>query len=238
MNVLRGDIARLRRCTELITGEIVAASPSPGRESACSPHSIAIPNKNVENDDRTALDPSAKISRSIESLKLFHVDDAADDEVIPKVDKPGHHSTCIGMQQENDSFADENIDVEPKEGELRVIRSKPLKWAYEKEIVMYAYFKKLDYFSTECTYAPNAYRGYARAFLKDLEALRPSAILDIIMSGEAFSGDPVVSAKASIPSGTRPIKEPKALRTCDRCGYISSNLLCKACVLLESLAET
>lgn len=37
-------------------------------------------------------------------------------------------------------------------------RAKPLKYAYEKEIVMYAYFKKLDYFSTECLYSPNAYR--------------------------------------------------------------------------------
>ncbi|XP_029443246.1 zinc finger protein 271-like isoform X2 [Rhinatrema bivittatum] len=61
-------------------------------------------------------------------------------------------------------------------------RCKPLKYAYEKEIVLYAYFKKLDYFSTECVYSPNAYRGHARAFLKDLEALRPSAVLDIIHS--------------------------------------------------------
>lgn len=65
-------------------------------------------------------------------------------------------------------------------------RSKPFKYTYEKEIVMYAYFKKLDYFSTECIYSPNAYRGYARAFLKDLEAVRPCAIMDIIHSGEAF----------------------------------------------------
>ena len=50
----------------------------------------------------------------------------------------------------------------------------------------YAYFKKLDYFSTECIYSPDAYRGHARAFLKDLEAARPSAIIDIIHSGEAF----------------------------------------------------
>lgn len=63
-------------------------------------------------------------------------------------------------------------------------RSKPFKYAYEKEIVMYAYFKQLDYFSTECIYSPNAYRGYARAFLKDLESIRPSAIIDIIHSGE------------------------------------------------------
>ena len=41
----------------------------------------------------------------------------------------------------------------------------------------YAYFKKLDYFSTECIYSPNAYRGFAREFLKELEAVRPSAIL-------------------------------------------------------------
>lgn len=53
---------------------------------------------------------------------------------------------------------------------------------------MYAYFKKLDYFSTECIYSPNAYRGYARTFLKDLEAIRPSAILDIIKAGETFEG--------------------------------------------------
>ena len=63
-------------------------------------------------------------------------------------------------------------------------RSKPFKYAYEKEIVMYAYFKQLDYFSTECIYSPNAYRGYARAYLKDLEAIRPSSIIDIIQSGE------------------------------------------------------
>ena len=50
----------------------------------------------------------------------------------------------------------------------------------------YAYFKKLDYFSTECIYSPDAYRGHARVFLKDLESARPSAIIDIIHSGEAF----------------------------------------------------
>jgi len=45
---------------------------------------------------------------------------------------------------------------------------------------MYAYFKKLDYFSTECIYSPNAYRGNARTFLKDLEAIRPSAIVGML----------------------------------------------------------
>ena len=65
-----------------------------------------------------------------------------------------------------------------------ISRCKPLKYTYEKEIVMYAYFKRLNYFSTECVFAPNAYRGHARAFLKDLEKIRPSVIMDIIHSGK------------------------------------------------------
>lgn len=48
-------------------------------------------------------------------------------------------------------------------------RVKPFKYTYEKEIVMYAYYKKLDYFSTECVYAPFAARGFARDLVKDLE---------------------------------------------------------------------
>jgi len=63
-------------------------------------------------------------------------------------------------------------------------RSKPLKYAYEKEIVLYAHHKKLDYFSTECIYSPEAFRGSARALIKNLERIRPSAILDVVRSGE------------------------------------------------------
>lgn len=41
---------------------------------------------------------------------------------------------------------------------------------------MYAYFKKLDYFSTECIYAPFAARGLARDFVKDLEVIQDSLL--------------------------------------------------------------
>ncbi|KAJ3783636.1 hypothetical protein GGU11DRAFT_784381 [Lentinula aff. detonsa] len=109
------------------------------------------------------------------------------------------------------------------QGEDTIKRSKPFKYAYEKEIVMYAYFKKLDYFSTECIYSPDAYRGHARTFLKDLEAARPSAIIDIIHSGEAFEIREEIKATQKIQ------------QTCKRCGYMSSNDLCKACTLLEGL---
>ncbi|KAL6212724.1 hypothetical protein ACLB2K_017942 [Fragaria x ananassa] len=88
-------------------------------------------------------------------------------------------------------------------------------------ICTYAYFKRLDYFSTECIYSPNAYRGFAREFIKDLERIRPRAILDIIKSGENFR----ISTSTKMPEQG----------TCERCGYISSQKWCKACVLLEGL---
>lgn len=123
---------------------------------------------------------------------------------------------------------------------------------------MYAYFKKLDYFSTECIYSPNAYRGHARVFLKDLEAVRRTAIVgtksllsemrssvirlefdievvnidsfllflvDIIHSGEALSASVQANESTKLPT----------MANCTRCGYISSNELCKACLLLEGL---
>lgn len=75
----------------------------------------------------------------------------------------------------------------PKEdGEVtftNVKRSKPLIYAYEKEIVLYAHHKKLDYFSTECIYSPEAFRGSARTLIKNLERIRPESILDVVRSG-------------------------------------------------------
>lgn len=70
-------------------------------------------------------------------------------------------------------------------------------------------------------YSPNAYRGFAREFIKDLERIRPRAILDIIKSGEDFR----ICTSTKMPEQG----------TCERCGYISSQKWCKACVLLEGL---
>ncbi|KAM7256978.1 hypothetical protein ACFE04_012719 [Oxalis oulophora] len=70
-------------------------------------------------------------------------------------------------------------------------------------------------------YSPNAYRGFAREFIKDLEKIRPRAIVDIIKSGENFR---ILTTTKMPEQGT-----------CERCGYISSQKWCKACVLLEGL---
>ncbi|TAQ87432.1 hypothetical protein B7494_g4273 [Chlorociboria aeruginascens] len=190
-----------------------------------------------------------------------------------------------------------------------VRRSKPLKYAYEKEIVLYAHHKKLDYFSTECLYSPEAFRGSARSLIKNLERVRPSAILDVVRSGEdmaklvpeevtgisqcksqkaslsGFDGEDEGAGGCSSVNGRssggemmdmekklqqdeeaaeREIdvttlasgqghdrmeiesrkgakKEPgkklvrQTLGTCQKCGYMSSQAICKACMLLEGL---
>jgi cytoplasmic tRNA 2-thiolation protein 1 len=180
-------------------------------------------------------------------------------------------------------------------------RSKPLKYAYEKEIVLYAHHKKLDYFSTECIYSPEAFRGSARTLIKDLEKIRPSSILDIVRSGEdmallvpsevSSTGKAQASSAAdaddysaggcgnhngrssggemaamekqlaaneaaedheieiTLPTANESKKHKKAAQQqikgktiraqvigkCERCGYISSQKICKACTLLDGL---
>ncbi|GAA6050385.1 hypothetical protein JCM3770_004012 [Rhodotorula araucariae] len=185
MNVLRGDISRVARCTAITTGgDAPAPVPERGED---------------EGEDGDGLET-----------------------LLPRTIK----------------------------------RSKPFKYAYEKEIVMYAYFKKLDYHSTECIYSPTAYRGYARALVKDLEAIRPSAIVDLIYSGEALAsslalrgrragGDwdaatlaaPGAGAAAGAKKGyTAPQRgKPQVQQSCARCGSLTSQTLCQACLLLEGL---
>ncbi|KAJ5142750.1 uncharacterized protein N7515_001537 [Penicillium bovifimosum] len=170
-------------------------------------------------------------------------------------------------------------------------RSKPLKYAYEKEIVLYAHHRQLDYFTTECIYSPEAFRGSARTLIKDLEKIRPSSILDIVKSGEDMaalvptgvsgSGKQMAGAaedesaggcgsgngrtsggemaamekqltendaaesretEIKISNGGRAIRGPtgkavkaQTLKHCERCNYISSQRICKACTLLDGL---
>ena len=178
-------------------------------------------------------------------------------------------------------------------------RSKPLKYAYEKEIVLYAHHKGLDYFTTECIYSPEAFRGSARTLIKSLERVRPSAILDVVRSGEDMArlvpeevsgghkggqdvlvdegevegdggcgsangrtsgGEMADTEKQLLENEGAQDKEtditvkghkhdrdckssnrmPKKLHKqqmgkCARCGYLSSQDICKACMLLEGL---
>ncbi|KAM0686500.1 cytosolic thiouridylase subunit Ctu1 [Conglomerata obtusa] len=105
---------------------------------------------------------------------------------------------------------------------LNLPRSKPFKYIYEKEIVMYAFYNNLNYFSVECCYSPGAYRGHLRLFIKELERKDASLILKIIESGDSFLDK----------------QDKKVLiDVCKLCKHATSavNLICKSCILLRSL---
>ncbi|XP_054252577.1 cytoplasmic tRNA 2-thiolation protein 1 [Indicator indicator] len=108
-------------------------------------------------------------------------------------------------------------------GATTVPRLKPLRHCYEKEIVLYAHYQGLTYVSTECLYAPHAFRGHPRGLLKELEATRSSSVAALGHSSRALA---VASQVAS-----------KGLGACGRCGFASSQGLCKACVLLAALEK-
>ena len=112
------------------------------------------------------------------------------------------------------------ISVDPIGGG-DIPRVKPFKYTYEKEIVMYARFCKLEYFCSECTYAVGAYRGNVRSLIKDLELDRAQSLIDIIHSGEYFKIEENVKQRECL--------------TCENCGHVCSNKKCKACILLEKL---
>jgi cytoplasmic tRNA 2-thiolation protein 1 len=107
---------------------------------------------------------------------------------------------------------------------LSLSRCKPFKHSYQKEIVFYAYFKKLPYFSTECTYAPGASRGDTRALIKDLERVDSKVILKIIRSGELF--------------GEKELEDLE-VKQCKQCGHPTSSpsQICIACGMVEKLGK-
>ena len=217
MNILRGDIFRLSKTVSIISGgESKKKSPTDQKEPEKSQESKTIVESGeCMSKENTEGEPCCKSGLN-EVKKNCQ---CSSGNSVQKEDTGSSKEGAIGLEEGGCGGEDPNDDIEG----APIPRVKPFKYSYEKEIVMYAYHKKLDYFSTECVYAPNAYRGNVRELIKDLERARPSSIVDIIHSGEALKMSKV---------GKKPVKGK-----CSRCGFISSNTLCKACVLLDGLKE-
>ena len=121
-------------------------------------------------------------------------------------------------------------------------RIKPLKYAFQKEIVLYAHYKNLDYFSTECTHSHEAFRGHVRNLVKDIERVNPQGIINII---NAIDDTVALSQQRKSREGSDDTGEEKSeedstkhaetKRLCKRCGYMTSQELCRACQLLQQL---
>ncbi|KAM0682170.1 cytosolic thiouridylase subunit Ctu1 [Mitosporidium daphniae] len=136
---------------------------------------------------RQALDRGAVLIGASTIVTGHNADDMAETVLLNLLrgDVP-RLARCTSIRTCSDP-KDSTSECDGEKSTWTVPRSKPFKYTFEKEIVMYAYHKKLTYFSTECKYAPNAYRGHARTFLKQLERMNPRIILNIIRSGESFA---------------------------------------------------
>lgn len=154
---------------------------------------------------RQALDKGAEMVKATKLVTGHNADDIAE---------------TVLMNFLRGDFNRLPLSVEPISGG-DIPRVKPFKYTYEKEIVMYAHYLKLNYFCAECSYAVGAYRGNVRSLIKDLELERPESLIDIIHSGEFLK----ISEK---------VKQRENLK-CEKCGHVSSNKICKACLLLDKL---
>lgn len=108
---------------------------------------------------------------------------------------------------------------------LSLPRLKPFRNTYQKEIVLYAFYKRLRYFSTECTYSPGASRQDLRMLVKELARTDPTVIMKIIRSGEMFQ-----LSEEHTPE-TRP---------CGLCTHPTSSEsgTCNGCTLVRNLGAT
>ncbi len=102
----------------------------------------------------------------------------------------------------------------PSEGACAKIR--PLIRISEREVLLYAILKGVEYVEAECPYAPrNSVDKYIKKMLSKLEALSPGIKLGILSKHEAKYSD---------------LKEFQAsARTCSTCGLISSGDTCSFC---------
>lgn len=145
---------------------------------------------------------------------------------------------------------------------LALPRVKPFLHTYEKEIVLYAHHKRLDYFCTECSHAKFAARGGPREAVKAMEAAAPAAVAGLVRTAVALSeaaarfpaaygagsgATPASSvpgrksnrkkaaAAQQPPPPRRAALSSSSPRECERCGGLSSGAVCKACELIGQL---
>eukprot|EP00727_Mastigamoeba_balamuthi_P013031 m51a1_g8350 putative cytoplasmic trna 2-thiolation protein 1-like (333) ;mRNA; f:46983-48380 len=118
-----------------------------------------------------------------------------------------------------------------------VPRCKPLLRLTQREVVLYARFEGIRYFSTECPYALSSYRGLARGFIKELEALRPAGVLDLVHSGDELRApaEQQQQQQQQQQRGGGSAQQEAPLRPCPRCGYVTSQAICHACALVDAI---
>ncbi len=106
-----------------------------------------------------------------------------------------------------------------------VRRVKPFCEIPEKETALYAYIKKIKFQSTLCPYAPEALRNDVRVFLNRMEEKHAGIKYTIFKAAE------------KIRPAIEKAEKAETLRECNNCGEPTTQILCKACEMLQKLRE-
>ncbi|CCF75941.1 cytoplasmic tRNA 2-thiolation protein 1 [Babesia microti strain RI] len=109
-----------------------------------------------------------------------------------------------------------------------ITRIKPLFKCAQKEIVLYARYANIEYFSTECKYLKDAYRGKMRDFINRLQITNPRLVINLVNSSLQYG------SSKSIESVEIDANRSK----CENCGSLADGRLCKMCQITEKLNNT
>jgi len=104
-----------------------------------------------------------------------------------------------------------------------VPRIMPLRVIPEKEIMLYAILKNIEFHNAECPYSLRASRRYYRDIIDNLESVNPGTRHSIINSYD--------SIKELLFEKYPPVK----LNKCNTCGEPTSQKQCKTCLLKEKI---
>ncbi len=104
-----------------------------------------------------------------------------------------------------------------------VMRIKPFREVYEKEVVVYGLLHNLPMDMNECPYSHFPVRDVVRDFIYNFEEKYPGRKFSIMRSFEAL----IPCLKQMYPQ--------IELNECERCGEPTPKRVCQACVLLEEL---
>ena len=106
-----------------------------------------------------------------------------------------------------------------------VPRTFPLRTIPEKEVMLYAIVKNIEYHDAECPYSTRALRGSFRDILDNLEYKYPGTRHSILNSYEDIK-DLLIEKYP-----------PTGLNKCSRCGEPTSQDVCRACMLKDRISR-
>ena len=112
-------------------------------------------------------------------------------------------SSSSDSSSSSSSSSYSNISNSSSSGSSSIRRCKPLMHCFQKEIVLYAHFRRLQHFATECTYSFGATRGKPRELLTALQAaLQPQRVQDIVRAATSWLSLPPHDTNSSIANSS------------------------------------